>query len=175
MGTEKLNYLLDRDAELVGHSDNSLLHHLTGTETLLNQWGLDTTTCDAGLFHSVYGTESFRTSLVSSDQRQEVVDQIGADAERLAFLFCTMVKSSLDDNLDGRSLFTLVSRFSGETIEITRAEFVALAHISLANWIEQRDRHGSEFRDFRADAFRAMSEFLVPAARKTIRDFYGGS
>ena len=173
MRAKKLRFLQDRNASAIGHSGEFLLGHLTGTEAILMEWGLDASTCDAGLFHSVYGTETFRTSLASPDERREIADLIGARAERLAFLFCAMVKSSLDDNLQGRNDCWLVSRITGHVMPITRNEFIALAHISLANWIEQRDRHGDEYRDYRVGAFRSRAKFLTPKAAAAVREQYG--
>jgi hypothetical protein len=49
-----------REAAGIGrmkHSERGLLQHLLGTHALLGDWGARTALCDAGLFHSVYGTE----------------------------------------------------------------------------------------------------------------------
>ena len=43
----------------IGHSERTLLDHLSGTCRLLESWSCPHTVCVAGLFHSVYGTSSF--------------------------------------------------------------------------------------------------------------------
>lgn len=169
----KLDFLIRHHAAVAEHSGASLLEHLTGTSDMLRTWGLDQATCDAGLFHSVYGTETYASSIVPFDLRAKVRALIGDDAERVAYYFCIMVKDSLDANLDGRSEYTLVSRISGEPIAITREDFVSLCHISLANWLEQRDRWEPEMRLYRAGAFRRMLPLLTLPARVAIAETYG--
>ncbi len=39
--------------------------HLRGVQAVLRSWGSDEAVCDAGLFHSVYGTEGFQVQFYS--------------------------------------------------------------------------------------------------------------
>ena len=56
-------YLRSRGAAETSHSNRMLLKHLIGTWEQLAIWGARRTLCDAGLFHSVYGTEHFEPRL----------------------------------------------------------------------------------------------------------------
>lgn len=46
--------------ELTHDSHVPFLSHLAGTRRLLAEWGERPELCDAGLFHSAYGTEYFQ-------------------------------------------------------------------------------------------------------------------
>lgn len=46
--------------------------------------------CDAGLFHSIYGTVHFRHQSWPLSDRASIVQVIGDEAEGLAYLFCTI-------------------------------------------------------------------------------------
>jgi hypothetical protein len=51
--------------------------------------------CTAGLFHSVYGTKSFKPVTIEKTKRNEVVELIGKEAEALAFAFCELPRPRL--------------------------------------------------------------------------------
>ena len=44
--------------------------------------------CDAGLFHSIYGTEGFQGFTLPFDRRDDIRALIGDRAERLVWVFC---------------------------------------------------------------------------------------
>src|SRR6476646_4856599 len=88
----KVLFLQSNLASEVAHSGDNLLQHLIGTASLLDDWGCDQETIDGGLYHSVYGTETFRSNLIPLDRRKSISRVIGERAERLAYLFCIMVK-----------------------------------------------------------------------------------
>ena len=69
-----------------------------GTRALLEAWSVDGWLCDAGLFHSVYGTESFRQVSIPLDLCGRVREGIGAQAERLAYVFGAMTHKSFSAN-----------------------------------------------------------------------------
>lgn len=46
------------------HSGNNPLEHLLGTYTILRGWNAREALCDAGLFHSLYGTESYKETTI---------------------------------------------------------------------------------------------------------------
>src|SRR5262249_51404868 len=94
---EKIAFLVAHHAESLGHLQASLLEHLMGTAALLGAWGADQTLCDAGLFHSVYGTESYGAVLIPLALRPAVCRLIGEDAEHTAYLFGVMSKSTFYD------------------------------------------------------------------------------
>ena len=70
------------------------LAHLVGTRRLLMAWGERPALCDAGLFHSVYGTEFFIPDRIAA--RDDVVAVIGAEAERVAWLWCAIKRETID-------------------------------------------------------------------------------
>lgn len=78
--------------------EGSFLDHLTGTESILSAWDCPTHLCHAGLFHSIYGTESFQAFSVplTTEARSRVRGVIGERAEMLAFVNCVMERDSLD-------------------------------------------------------------------------------
>ena len=82
----KIDFLKRLGCEECLHGSNTLLHHLIGTRDLLKQWGAEEYVQDAGLFHSVYGTEYFQPNIkVTRDQVREI---IGIKAECLVDMFC---------------------------------------------------------------------------------------
>lgn len=105
----------------IPHSKTSLFNHLYGTYKILKSQGADETTCLAGLYHSVYGTEFYNRLQLDRDQVQSV---IGKEAENLVFTFCSLSDRDAillnDPNADPR-----------------------LVHIAYANLIEEKFRDES--------------------------------
>jgi (p)ppGpp synthase/HD superfamily hydrolase len=84
---EVIEFLLDNGAAENVHSGRDLIDHLLGTAELLTQWECDKDIVLAGLCHSVYGTDSYRTVTVDPSRRDEVRILIGERAEQLAWEF----------------------------------------------------------------------------------------
>jgi uncharacterized protein (TIGR02466 family) len=70
------------------HSGRLLSDHLVNVYRILKEEGQSEVVCDAGLFHSIYGTEVYKHSSV--EDRNLVCSIIGDEAERLSHLFCTL-------------------------------------------------------------------------------------
>ena len=85
---QHLDLLLDLNTDENPHTGGALLDHLRGTHDFLQTWRNDQAVCVGGLFHSIYGTQAYRTESASLDDRQRIRSVIGERAERLAFLFC---------------------------------------------------------------------------------------
>ena len=77
-------------ADQTRHSGRSLFDHLVGTHDLLQRWGNREDVCNAGLFHSIYGTVHFHHKAWPILQRDVIRGLIGDYAEQLACLFCIM-------------------------------------------------------------------------------------
>jgi hypothetical protein len=91
---KRLEFLLDVNVEEREHSERGLLSHLLGTRRLLLEWGARSALCDAGLFHSIYGTEGYQQATVPLSMRARVQELIGNEAECLAW-FCVMRRETL--------------------------------------------------------------------------------
>ncbi len=125
----------------------TLLEHLRRTYWIVRRWGQPEWLAHAALLHSVYGTESHREALVTSDRRAEVAEVAGERAERIAYLFCTTPRGPLlaGTHLWARSLpLRLVGRpgqaIAGEAIGArgpSRDELDALVLLHVANIAEQ--------------------------------------
>ncbi len=129
------DFLRERHAETIGHSGRTFLDHLQGTEKLLREWGMPAYVCDAGLFHSVYGTNIFTLQSVSFDERDVVELLIGKKAEWLAYLFCVAKRpqaffAAFDDNW-------IANRHAYHGHMVTNEEIQELIAIEVANHIEQ--------------------------------------
>ncbi len=95
-----LDLLLDLKADANPHSGGALLDHLRGTHDLLQDWGNDQAVCIGGLFHSIYGTQSYQTQSASLQDRRRIRAVIGERAERLAFLFGVSDRGGFFESLD---------------------------------------------------------------------------
>jgi hypothetical protein len=85
--TTKIEFLEKIGADEKSHSSRTLLDHLLGTYNKLKEWNAPEYLQDAGLFHSVYGTSSFKHQ--STNDRDAVRGLIGEQAEEIVFMFCS--------------------------------------------------------------------------------------
>lgn len=117
---DAIEFLRNRASD-IPHSNTTLFNHLYGTYKILKSHGADDTTCLAGLYHSVYGTEFYnRLSL----DREHVKEIIGKEAEDLVFRFCSLY------DRDAQLL-------------VTTDVDPRLVHIAYANLIEEKFRDQS--------------------------------
>lgn len=169
---DKIAFLERHGAGDTAHSDADLLAHLKGVHDLLRSWGARDALCDAGLCHSVYGTDIFPTGTVPHEERPSVRELIGEEAENIAYLFGTLTRASLFDAAFDGPPFLLEER-AGGTVGVTDAQYADLAAVTVANWLEQRPRFPEAKRLSRAREFDAMRGYLSPAARQALDEAYG--
>lgn len=95
----------------VEHGDKTFYDHCYGVYKILKTMNCSQEVCNAGLFHSIYGTESFNTNIEIS--KQQVIDIIGDKSEKLVTMFCNL-KNRYDSllsntyNLDNNTLLNLL-------------------------------------------------------------------
>lgn len=80
-----INYLISKKTQNIPHNGKSFFQHLVGVYDKLRYWQCDEDICFAGLFHSIYGNEIFKT--VVEKDRNIIKDLIGNKAENLVYLF----------------------------------------------------------------------------------------
>jgi hypothetical protein len=142
--------------ELEHDSHVPFLSHLIGTRRLLGSWGARDALCDAGLFHSVYGTEYFQPDRTPG--RDEVVAIIGADAERVAWLWCAIRRDTIDPERRRVQL-----RHGESTEPLTESEVSDLATLWAADTVEQIERMTPEERAFSGGLDSVIAAALPPA------------
>ena len=141
-------------ADSTEHSGRHLVDHLVGTYRLLESWGNRPQVCRAGMFHSIYGTNSFPIRSAGFGERPAIRQAIGEEAERLAFLFCTIDRpiALLHALVYGES--ELADMVNGGKHRIAVGELSALLEIEVANLREQ----GEE-----AELLATMGKIIVAA------------
>jgi len=130
-------FLTDHGAKLTGHSGRCLFDHLKATHDLLRDWGNPEHVCNAGLFHSIYGTSSFKHRSVELKERPTVRALIGKEAEYLVYLFCVIDRPKVfiaAQNMFQRHLF---DRHAHTVVSVTHAIRNELVEIEAANLLEQ--------------------------------------
>ena len=152
---EHLDLLLDLNTDTNRHSGGALLDHLRGTHDLLDEWGNDPAVCIGGLFHSIYGTQSYQTQSASLEDRQRIRAVVGERAERLAFLFGVSDRGEFFEALD-RDDATLWNRIHEQAAPVTHDELRDLIEMELANFVEFMPR--LPFTDGELAAFEANVE-----------------
>ena len=73
----KIDFLESIGCGKTMHSGRTLLEHLIGVYKVLDEGFATLHVCDAGLFHSVYGTAYFKPKTISLDKRDIVKEIIG--------------------------------------------------------------------------------------------------
>lgn len=119
-----------------GHSGRTLLEHLIGTADRLRAWGSGEVVCHAGLFHSIYGTQSFRIVSVPLSRRAEIAAVIGEEAEGLAYLFCVCNRRGFRTGAPGE-VVTVHEHASGVAHEVSARDVERLLEIEVANILDQ--------------------------------------
>jgi hypothetical protein len=146
--------------ELTHDSHVPFLSHLIGTRRVMASWGCGADLCDAGLFHSVYGTEYFPTDGAAS--RDQVRAVIGERAERLAWLWCTIRRDTIDPVAG-----TVEDRHTGATLTFAPGELSDIATLWAADTVEQLDRMAPDERAF-ADGLATVIDRACPDARDAV-------
>ena len=164
-----LDLLLDLNADTNPHSGGALLDHLRGTHDLLQEWGNDQAVCVGGLFHSIYGTQSYRTQSASLEDRHRIRAVVGERAERLAFLFGVSNRGEFFDAL-GRDQATLWNRIHKQAAPVTHGELRDLIEMEMANFVEFMPRlpfTEAELAAFEGNVERAKN-LITPRAYATV-------
>jgi hypothetical protein len=146
-----------------------------GVREFLVQWGAPDSLAAAGLFHSVYGTESYRQQAVPLDLRPQVRAVIGEEAERLAYVFGAMAKENFDASVERGCDFSVSDRHTGEVISLQSEEWAGLCEMVVANWLEQRPRVRPEHKQLKAEMFRKLRSWLSEPAAAALSTAYGFS
>lgn len=66
---------------------------------MLRRWEAAEYLCNAGLFHSIYGTEGFQGYKLPLTRRPAIRSLIGMKAERLVWIFCMVDRLTVDDTV----------------------------------------------------------------------------
>lgn len=158
--------------DAAGHFNSSLLGHGLRIFRCLDAWGADEPVCQAGLFHSAYGTESTRGFALSLDRRDEVRAVLGARAESLAYLNCAMKRPSFEAAVaqGDRNVYTIADRFTGLDVVLSRRDFDDLCRVHLADGLEQHPRMGR--LDERLETFVMLAQRLGGPAQAEFERLY---
>jgi hypothetical protein len=132
-----LEFLERKGAKAISHLGRTLFDHLIGTAGLLWHWGCGEVICRAGLFHSVYGANDFTTTIVDPMQRSQVGELIGAEAERLAFLYGTIQFGDVYREPGDIRRYSAIDKRGTRTETLTEDDICGLNLISWANMIDQ--------------------------------------
>jgi hypothetical protein len=169
MGTrfkQLTDFLRELGTEKVGHTEKTYLAHVIGVYRDMEDRGCSEEVCQAGMFHSIYGTEVFQQFSLPLERRPEVRALIGERAERLVYLNCAMDRVSFDRAVArDHGPYRIVDRLTGEEVEVSEDDFTDLCKIHLYDWLEQVPR--SRKWDYRREAYRRMADRLGGVARES--------
>ena len=168
---ERINLLDQLPVHKVEHFGRPLKDHLIGTHNLLDQWGCSEALCLAGLFHSVYGTGTFKTVTLAAEHRQQLRSLIGEYAESLVYIYCMSDRKKL--LMENQSPpFYWVSHNSHEQTRLSRDVLVDLIALEAANYVEQLPfgtvKTDAVFHDMRI-RFESVDTLMTKAARKAVK------
>jgi len=164
--------------------------HLKGVQAILRFWDSPVHLTNAGLFHSIYGTEGFQGFSLPLSERSVIKKLIGVKAEKLAFIFCMVDRSTVDETVfdwkkeDAASTTAAYSFRSRPELgrfqlNLTKEEWLDYLELSLADWLEQVEGAATksnplflwekgEAYAYRRLAYRKMNEILSVERRERL-------
>ena len=166
MGTleDFTSFIVEEGADQIPHTKRTYIEHALCVYKDLKSWGCEDDVCNAGFFHSIYGTQGFDGYTLSVERRNELSELIGERAERLAFLNCFIERSTFDPNLaKNEGPYTITNRETNEEINVSTEDFRDLITIHLCDYCEQMPR--MKRWDYRRESYRMMAEQLGGVAK----------
>lgn len=142
----------------VEHTDKTYLAHAISVYNDLKKWGADEELARVGIFHSIYGTEIFQGFTLPLDRRDEVRELAGERVEYLSYLNCAMTRAPFDAQVGQPGPHTILDRFTGEEVSVSKEDWNDLCTMHLCDWLEQVERWGNW--DYRRAGYRALAEAL---------------
>ncbi len=169
-----MGYLLTLGVSDIEHTNGKFLPHLKGLSEYLERYNRPFPTIVAGLFHSIYGTETFNGFSLPLERREEVRKVIGAEAEALVYAYCRMSRVSFDMSVvEGKTCLRDRDKYES-IIEVTPKQFTELQWMMLLDTLEVDARVSKEEQwTSRIDFWRTMSYRLGASASKAINEVYG--
>jgi hypothetical protein len=153
---EVVEFLRKEGAD-VPHTQKSYLGHASNVHRDLKAWGHSDELALAGAVHSIYGTELFRGFTLPLDRRADVQALVGERAEWIAYLNCAIDRAYFDAQARKTSgPYTILDRFTGETVDVSDEDFQDLCVVHLCDWVEQVPR--SDMPDYRQAAYRVLAD-----------------
>ena len=160
--------------------------HLQGVQAILRHWGAPAHLYNAGLFHSIYGTEGFQGFSIPLSDRDAIRNLIGDEAEKLCWIFCMVDRSTVDETVfnwnprdvneaeeSTTSHYTFLARpeLGRFEIHVNKHEWIDFIELTLSDWLEQvqgaaetaSDRFcwkAGEAYAYRRTAYAKMAEIL---------------
>ena len=165
-----LDYLFDQKFDRYRHHDSALTSHMIGIGRGLLSWHRDLDVCQAGMVHSIYGTEKGGTGYDLS-RCKELRQVIGERAERLVYYNCAMKRGTFDEAVArGRAPYRFQNRFTNQEIELSEPDFNDLCCIHLCDWLEQVPRAGKW--NERRDSYERMARRIGGEALQSFEYVY---
>jgi hypothetical protein len=163
---EVYEFLLSLGTDEIAHTGHDFLTHLKAVQRFVETAGGDAEMAQAGLLHSIYGTEGFQDFSLPLSERDQVRGMIGERAEFTAYCNCVMDRSTFDaavaQALEGDGdAFEIRDREGSPPIAMTRAQLTDLAEVHVSDWLEQVERSARGW-GYRREAYRQMAELVGP-------------
>jgi hypothetical protein len=153
-------FLLGLGAAKTPHSGRDFLTHLAGTHDLLQSWGSPPDVCNAGLFHSIYGTWHFKHRAFPIERRDVIRDLIGEKGEFLAYCFCVIERPKVLLANARASEASLYDHCRECWFGVTDEVLENLREIEAANLIEQGADHAL-LRELCGTRIRRRAKFAI--------------
>jgi len=175
-------YVNEKVPAVLEHTGSAAFdEHLKGVQAVLRYWDSPSHLTNAGLLHSIYGTEGFQGFSLPLSERPVIQDMIGVKAEKLVFVFCMVDRYTVDETVfrweknqtQSTTVYTFRSRpeLGRFEITLTKEEWLDFIELTLADWLEQVEGAATkpnplflwgkgEAYSYRRLAYRKMSEIL---------------
>lgn len=109
------------------------INHCIGVYEILKNEGHSEDICNAGLYHSIYGTSNFNITVQSVERDRELIKkEIGEYAENLVYTMCTIPDRD-KTILSGVNNFNNYINFYSDISKICRANLIELYNYKLTN------------------------------------------
>ena len=142
----------------------TLFDHLTGTYSLLKKWEDPQWICDAGLYHSIYGTQIFKKKSFPLEKRHVLRELIGERAEYLAYLFCVTDRpgvllsiaesDTFQSDVDNTLVYPMEDKVAGGTISVDKKTIIELLEMESANMMDQNVKSKKLYRRLAASGVK---------------------